>query len=141
MTKTIRAYINEARVVADCPDCNGSELVQPGGWFLCAHCHPELRGTKTVNVDGYQIPVSDPIAGQSAREWLIDHGEAAQVIVPEEWERIWDVLRLRPHVSNMNWYCMGNKRMPKGETLETLVLENIQNGDRVPEWWSVMGGA
>ena len=71
MPKTIRAYINEARIVADCPDCNGSELVRPGEYFLCAHCHPELRGTKTVTVDGYKIPVSDPIAAQSARQQLI----------------------------------------------------------------------
>ena len=141
MQKTIRAYINEARIVADCPDCNGSELVRPGEYFLCAHCHPELRGTKTVTVDGYKIPVSDPIAAQSARQQLIQSGEAALVVVPDDFERIFEVLRLRPSVVNMNWYCEGNKRMPSGETLEHLIFENIQNGDPVPEWWSVVGGA
>jgi len=141
MQKKIRAYINEARIVADCPDCNGSELVRPGEYFLCAHCHPELRGTKTVTVDGYKIPVSDPIAAQSARQQLIESGEAALVIVPDNFERIWEVLRLRPSVLNMNWYCKGNKRMPSGETLDQLIFENIQNGDRVPEWYSLAGGA
>ena len=141
MQKTIRAYINEARIVADCPDCNGSELVRPGEYFLCAHCHPELRGTKTVTVDGYKIPVSDPIAAQSARQELIESGEAALVVVPEYFGRIFEVLRLRPSVVNMNWYCEGNKRMPSGETLEQLIYENIQNGDPVPDWWSVVRGA
>ena len=141
MPKTIRAYINEARIVADCPDCNGSELVRPGEYFLCAHCHPELRGTKTVTVDGYKIPVSDPIAAQSARQQLIKSGEAALVVVPEDFDRIFEVLRLRPSVVNMNWYCEGNKRMPSGETLEQLIYENIQNGDPVPDWWSVVRGA
>ena len=140
-TKTIRAYINNARIVADCPVCNGSELVQPGGWFLCARCHPELRGTKTVRVDGYEIPVNDPIAAQSARQALIDAGEAAQVVTPEEWERIWEVLRMRPSVVFMNWYCEGNVHMPQGETLDMLVMENIRNGDPVPDWYSVAGGA
>ena len=141
MQKTIRAYINQGRIVADCPECNGAEFVKPGGWFLCMNCHPELRGTKTVVVDGYKIPVTDPVAQQAARDRLIADGSAALVIVPDNFERIWEVLRLRPSVLNMNWYCEGNKRMPSGETLDQLVFENIQNGDPIPEWYSLAGGA
>ena len=74
MQKTIRAYINQGRIVADCPECNGAEFVKPGGWFLCMNCHPELRGTKTVVVDGYKIPVTDPVAQQAARDRLIADG-------------------------------------------------------------------
>ena len=35
--KTIYAYINQGRWVADCP-CNGAEIVEPGEDMLCGSC-------------------------------------------------------------------------------------------------------
>ena len=34
----VEAYVNHGRLVADCPDCNGAEIVNYGGSFFCLSC-------------------------------------------------------------------------------------------------------
>lgn len=36
--QTVMAYINHGRWVADCPACNGAELVEQGHRMLCGSC-------------------------------------------------------------------------------------------------------
>lgn len=37
----VDAYINHGRWVADCPNCNGAELVAPGVTMICGSCGAE----------------------------------------------------------------------------------------------------
>ena len=67
------AYVNQARWVADCPDCTGAELVAPGDPFLCGSCFNEAIGYRWR-------PVRWPAGGRGAVEAMLlarvcqDHG-------------------------------------------------------------------
>ena len=139
--KTVLAYINENRILADCPNCNGAEFVEPGGLFVCSNCHPEVRGLKHISVGGYSFPVTDPIAGQAARQEIVKSGLALRVVAPPDINDIRRVLNLRPSVANMNWFPAGHLRKPKGETLQDILLENIDNGAPIPDDMQLAGGA
>lgn len=70
----VGAYVSEGRWVAECPDCNGAELVTPGDPFMCLSCG---------NV-------------------LIGHAYRA-VIFPAELAAIEDALAVRAFAVNRNW--------------------------------------
>ena len=40
---TVLARVNYGRWIADCPDCAGAELVEPGKLFSCRSCGAEPR--------------------------------------------------------------------------------------------------
>jgi hypothetical protein len=40
----VPAYVNHGRWVADCPDCNGAELVTPNEPMMCDACFNEGNG-------------------------------------------------------------------------------------------------
>ena len=43
----VYARLNWGRWIADCPDCNGAEMVYEGRAFICGSCFPAyLGGTK-----------------------------------------------------------------------------------------------
>lgn len=72
--KTIEAYVNHGRWVADCPDCNGAELVKLGSIFRC-----------NTGIHYGSCP---------AFEYM--------VLFPPHWEIIQTVLSVRPMI-NRNW--------------------------------------
>lgn len=122
--KKVYAYVNEGRTIADCPNCNGAEFVKKGEPFICSHCHPEVRGSKSVQVQGYTVAVNDPTSALEARQRIIAGGGGMDVIFPADFEEILNVLHLRPSMQNMNWR--------PGETLQDLTLENVAHGAPMP---------
>ena len=38
MGQPVKAYVNHGRLVADCPDCNGAEILNYDGSFFCLSC-------------------------------------------------------------------------------------------------------
>jgi hypothetical protein len=43
------AYVNHGRWVADCPICNGAELVTPGDPYICQNCLNGARQYRPVS--------------------------------------------------------------------------------------------
>ncbi len=136
---TVLAYINEGRVIADCPDCNGAEFVSRGKPFICSRCNPEIMGYKEITVQGYLVKVKDPEKVITALEKIISAGRSYDVIFPDDFEQIQAVLRERKRIVNMNWYPAGHPRMPNGETVFDLVIENLANGTPAPDGLEMEG--
>ena len=44
------AYVNHARWVVDCPNCNSAETAWEDGYFMCSECHNSDVGGKLKRV-------------------------------------------------------------------------------------------
>ena len=69
----LKAHVNAARWIADCPYCKSAEFAWEDGLFYCDHCHNKE-----------------------------DNGKLRRVVMPGERKRIEDVLSAR-RISNRNW--------------------------------------
>lgn len=100
----VYAYANHGRWVADCPRCNGAELVQfPQSEFVCSgSLVPEVRKM------GQPTPPRMLCGFRGALQWPVERVEIERA------------LDLRPMAENMNW------RHP--ETVADLWRENGQRG-------------
>lgn len=81
---TVHAYINHGRWVADCPNCNGAELVASGMPMVCGSCgaehavtfprnRPKLEEVLTVR----EMRLQNWLPGQTPSDLLaenIEHG-------------------------------------------------------------------
>lgn len=120
---TIYAKYNHGRWVAICPDHQAlgviiAEEVHPGDAFVCSHDYPDLRAITLIpnpRVKGAFNIIPDAPLREETRARAIADGAAHEVIFPDDWKEIEDVLRLRP-VYARNWQ--------PGVTLEELRREN-----------------
>lgn len=81
--ETVDAYVNHGRWVADCPLCNGAELVAPGEAMLCGSC----GATHTVVFPDHATDIEEALAKRPAmkRNWNPD--ETVDELIAQNIER------------------------------------------------------
>lgn len=119
----IYAEFNHGRWVAVCPGhleqgIQVAEQVKPGDVFICPADYPDLYAHTLIpnpRVKGAFNSVPDRPLREETRLQAISQGAAHEIVFPDDWQEIENILRGRP-VYARNW--------KPGTTLVELRLEN-----------------
>lgn len=130
----IQARLEQGRWLADCPKCNGAELVYPGESFVCGNVECEIGNYEIFKLQGQirrakaagKRMLFDDVLGvpmAQAEKVLSEKMKQAKlltVIFPADKSKIDIVTVKRPYPENRNWYPW--------ESLKDLQKENALHG-------------